>query len=158
MKAVVSQEEKLREDLAFSRHFIASEAAVRDVLCDVRSWLISTNILAEVHGTTELVLAEALNNIVEHAYALQSPGQVQVNIWPHADHLTFELQDNGRPLPAWRIETAELPTLDCEVSDLPEGGFGWFLIHHLTQALEYERCADQNRLCFEIAINEPTKP
>jgi serine/threonine-protein kinase RsbW len=37
--------------------------------------------------------------------------------------------------------------------DLPEGGFGWFLIRELTKDLQYVRHEDQNRLTFSIPID-----
>ncbi len=37
--------------------------------------------------------------------------------------------------------------------DLPEGGFGWFLIRNLSQDLTYDRDEDKNILGFCISVD-----
>ena len=47
----------------------SSELAVREALAEISRGLGPLELNPEEAGTVELVLAEALNNIVEHAYA-----------------------------------------------------------------------------------------
>lgn len=101
-------------------------------------------------GTVEVVLAEALNNIVEHAFADTGEGQVLLEMHEGRDRLRFHLRDTGQPLPGLALPTARLPRQNVSVQDLPEGGFGWYLIHSLTAALDYARVGPENHLSFEI--------
>ena len=43
--------------------------------------------------------------------------------------------------------------LGVDMQDLPEGGFGWFLIRTLTTDLRYRREAGRNRLSFQMGID-----
>lgn len=142
------------DDDAYSSHFVATETAVRDVLGALRGWLQDSAINAGAQSTIELVLAEAMNNIVEHAYADTTSGRIHLRVWHHRDHLQFELSDTGQPMPDLTLPEAVLPSSDKPVCDLPEGGFGWFLIHRLTHDLRYQRNQQENRLCFCIGTNQ----
>jgi serine/threonine-protein kinase RsbW len=142
-------------DDAYCIDFLASEPTVRHTLGDLRKWMRRVKISADTLGTIELVLAEALNNIVEHAYAQTGQGHVHLCIRRHKAHLAFELLDQGGPLPGLSLPLAALPGTTGPICDLPEGGFGWFLIHRLTSDLSYQRIADENRLTFKIRINPP---
>lgn len=103
-------------------------------------------------GTTELVLAEVLNNIVEHAYA-DGSGQIALSLNLSATGLAVRITDNGAALPDGVVPKGLLPTAsDGSAADLPEGGFGWFLIKSLTRDLHYDRKDGQNRLSFTLPI------
>ena len=98
----------------------------------------------------ELVLAEVLNNIVEHA------------------HIASRRHDRGDPAPdaarsylhggRWRQANAGrssarregCPGSPSTLSDLPEGGFGWHLICLLATDLAYRRVGDHNELSFRV--------
>lgn len=99
-------------------------------------------------GTTELVLAEALNNIVEHAYATY-PGEIELTLTPATGCLQCVIVDSGLPMPGERLPPGDPPALD---GDLPEGGFGWNLIRSLTTGLEYRRVANRNHLQFSLPV------
>jgi len=99
-------------------------------------------------GAAELVLAEAMNNIVEHAYAGQ-PGRIELRIQQHAGGLAVSVTDWGRPMPGDALPPGNPPVLSAE-ADLPEGGFGWHLIRRLASGLDYWRTADRNVLRFDL--------
>jgi serine/threonine-protein kinase RsbW len=106
---------------------------------------------AEVRGRLEIVLAEVLNNIVEHAYR-DGSGPISLQIARKGQVLCFRVEDQGHPMPDGNLPRGELPT--AEGPDGPsEGGFGWFLIRSLTEGLSYCRCEGVNRLCFTICVN-----
>lgn len=98
---------------------------------------------------SEIVLAEVLNNIVEHAYG-GTYGQIRISITRTAAFLDVCIIDAGRPMPDMTLPLSELRPL-FEGQDPPEGGFGWFLIRSLTQDLIYQRVQDQNILQFRLA-------
>lgn len=99
-------------------------------------------------GTVEIVLAEVLNNIVEHAYAGQD-GWISLRLTCSAAALLAELGDSGAEMPGLAPPAGRLADLG---DDLPEGGFGWFLIRSLTTDLAYERHAGTNLLRFAIPL------
>ena len=42
--------------------------------------------------------------------------------------------------------------------DLPEGGFGWFLIRELTHDLTYRRDGSRNHLSFRMVLGGTSRP
>lgn len=95
----------------------------------------------------QIVLAEAMNNIVEHAYA-DRPGQIEITLWSTPDGLKGRLVDNGAPMPGV-LPAGTLPAIGQD-GDLPEGGFGWFLIRQLASDITYRRQDGVNHLLFRI--------
>lgn len=107
----------------------------------------------EAKGTAELVLAEVLNNVAEHAYA-DRPGTVEVTLTPVTSGIRCLIVDWGVAMPGERLPDGRLPGgADTALEDLPEGGFGWHLIRVLTQDLAYQRSGDQNRLSFLLPLD-----
>lgn len=94
----------------------------------------------------EIVLAEVLNNIVEHAYA-RHPGTITLTLRCTGAGLACLLKDRGAAMPGLALPVGEFQDLGT-VEDLPEGGFGWFLIRSLVEDLSYERRGGENRLSF----------
>ena len=60
--------------------------------------------------------------------------------------------DTGLPMPGGEAPAGKLGKL-LEIQDLPEGGFGWFLIRSLTQELTYQREGNQNTLSFCVDVD-----
>lgn len=103
-------------------------------------------------ATVELVLAEVLNNVAEHAYAA-GPGLVDVALWVGATNLSCEIVDSGAAMPQGRLPEGRLaPGAGLPLAEQPEGGFGWHLIRSLTRDLDYDRTDGRNRLRFVIPL------
>lgn len=101
-------------------------------------------------GTAELVLGEVLNNIVEHAYP-SVPGPIDLWLARTGAGLACKVADRGLAMRDGRAPVGALPAgIDGALEDLPEGGFGWYLIRTLTEHLKYERVQGQNHLTFTI--------
>ena len=100
---------------------------------------------SEDRSTAEIVLAEVLNNVVEHAYALH-PGEIRLTLSVAADQLLCVIEDDGTPMPGGAPPAGHLP--DPQL--LPEGGFGWHLIRSLSTGLDYRRNGATNRLSFSL--------
>jgi len=135
--------------------FPANTDAVRKVLVDTLSGLRHLELPIEEAGTIEIVLAEALNNIVEHSYADKPNGMISLQINQTSNGLCFLISDHGQPMPDNALPLGCPHNLDCEISDLPEGGFGWFLIRDLARDLQHTRKGGKNTLSFRIAVNQP---
>ena len=70
-------------------------------------------------------------------------------------HLSCTVTDQGKEMPNGTPPMGHVVDPDCPIEDLPEGGFGWFLIRELTQELCYQRRQDQNVLNFHMALDGP---
>lgn len=113
--------------------------------------------LAEAErGTAEIVLAEVLNNIGEHAYA-RARGEIEVTIRPGPHGLACTVIDHGQSMPGSRPPAGDLPPVAAAVEDLPEGGFGWHLIRILARDLSYRRIADRNELRFLLVPEQSAR-
>lgn len=103
---------------------------------------------AEERDILRLALTEALNNVVEHA-GHPSDRPVLVRVAETAAGPSFLVEDHGRPLPvglADGVPPAVAPAPGAAVATLPEGGWGWMLIHASVERVAYERQGSVNRL------------
>ncbi|MCY1126640.1 ATP-binding protein [Frigidibacter sp. RF13] len=130
----------------------ASEREVRRVLGRIMAHL-GDGLAEPDRGTVEIVLAEVLNNIVEHAYARCPPGRIRLFLTPIEEGLACRVEDDGHPMPSLVLPDGRLPDISDELDLLPEGGWGWSLIRSLTADLIYERTARANRLTFRIPVS-----
>ncbi|RMH49059.1 MAG: ATP-binding protein [Alphaproteobacteria bacterium] len=99
----------------------------------------------------KLVLSEALNNVVEHAYAGDAPDGEAIAIAMELGErgLTLTIRDRGRPMPDG-LPKPELPSIPAQTEALPEGGFGWSLIHLICTDVTYRRDGDENVLRLSL--------
>jgi serine/threonine-protein kinase RsbW len=135
----------------------AEPAAVRTALRSAVA-RFARQISATDSGTLELTLAEALNNIVEHSYADQPPGLIDLSLAPVAGALVCRIEDFGRPMPDCTLPDRRLPLVTPDATQLPEGGWGWVLIRQLSTDLGYERTGNRNVLTFRIPIRSGAVP
>lgn len=124
----------------------ASEAVNR-----VGRWLEQERVESECIGDVMLVLAEALNNVIEHAYGTETSGDIQIKGTLRAQTLSVQIVDKGKPFDGPPDEVV-LNTEKYELSDLPDGGFGWFLIKRLTEDIHFSRDGGKNKLTLVVAL------
>ncbi|MEZ5911235.1 MAG: ATP-binding protein [Paracoccaceae bacterium] len=126
---------------------IASDPlAVRNALETVRCALQMDDVPDDTRSAAELVLAEVMNNIVEHAYRGGS-GDMDLHLRAAPGGIRCEITDSGAPIPGGLLPDPA-PGQTYRPDDLPEGGFGWFLIRTLAQDLQYRREHGRNCLSF----------
>ncbi len=133
----------------------SSPVCVRAALARTMASLRGLRLTPDCAATVELVLAETLNNVVEHAYGSGPPGPIEMSIWLDrgpAPALFCLICDHGAPMPDGTPPSGRRALLDVPLDDMPEGGFGWFLIRSLTRDLDYVRLAGCNRLSFLVPI------
>ena len=149
----------------FHRVLRADALSVRRTLTELRRCLGGL-CPPDALGRLELVLAEALNNVVEHGVppalrredrrdpetpALRPARAVHLLVRAYRTRLTVLISDDGVLLPSDCLAPRNLPS--CEL-ELPEGGFGWFLIQDLVSELSYARAGGRNHLAFVIPLQE----
>lgn len=127
--------------------------AVRSALETVLGQLSESGLSESDCGITELVLAEVLNNVVEHAYSAGDPGPIELYIRRTGSILACRITDHGHPMPSEQLPTVPHNDLSCEPQDLPEGGWGWLIIHELAEDVLYTRKGGRNFLEFTLSPN-----
>ena len=130
----------------------SSPYSVRAALKEIETKLLDGAAPCDLCERVEMVMAEVLNNVVEHAYENQAGGVIDVLFCYQNNLFRAEITDQGQPMPNCAVPIARLPALSASRSDLPEGGFGWLMIHSITSNLEYVRSGAENRTCLEIPI------
>ena len=135
------------EDRAFRIVLPATFMAVRQTLTQLRSRLQPLQLSADLLGNMEIVLAEALNNIVEHAYS-DGTGIIEIEITQTGESMDFRVVDEGMEMPGGQVPVGTIRDYPADPEKMPEGGFGWFLIHDLTNRLSYQRAGSKNILLF----------
>ncbi|WP_158243215.1 ATP-binding protein [Acidimangrovimonas sediminis] len=159
--------------------FAADPMAVRRALQFVVEALEDRGVAADDRALAEVLLAEVLNNVVEHAYDRRGgwieielsvsclpgpmPGVVPAAVTagggggrPVAPavaqssraELGFVVYDWGRALPGGTLPDGRLPPIAA--GELPEGGFGWYLIRALASDLNHGREGGRNWLRFSL--------
>ena len=132
--------------------FVATEANARKGIGVIMARLAAEGLPAETLGSVEIVLAEAVNNIVEHAYCGVAPGDVQVTYAVTPDALTMTFVDHGAAFPHGILPPGRPADLSVSRESLPEGGFGWLLIRELTNDLTYDRHNGYNKLSVRFDL------
>lgn len=125
---------------------------VRHVLLRVAADLQRLGISEADREAIEVVLAECMNNVVEHAYDENPGGSFDLKLFVAGDNIFCRVEDRGAPMPGLILPTSKEHDLSVDLDDLPEGGFGWFLIRELASDLRYARENDRNSLSFQIPL------
>jgi serine/threonine-protein kinase RsbW len=133
--------------------FPATFDAVRDALAALMAGPILAEVSEDERGTAELVLAEAMNNIVEHSYADTGCGEITLTLWQSEGEVACRITDRGAAMPDEMLPVGALADHQ-EAAELPEGGFGWFLIRTLSRDLRYARLGTLNELTFVLGAEQ----
>ncbi|MCM2562793.1 ATP-binding protein [Lutimaribacter sp. EGI FJ00015] len=140
------------ENAAFIIRFHASPLNVRDALRLLLGYLDPLDLPIDQVATIQIVLAEVLNNVTEHAY--DSDGGLicmQANVVEAG--LSVTIRDRGAALPPKLILSEGSGGFDPQA--LPEGGFGWHLIRSLASELAHCRQARWNELKIVFSLGGP---
>ena len=133
--------------------FSADALSVRHTLQTMRR-VLERRHAGQDFSMFELVLAEVLNNVVEHAYAGCPEGIVRLFARSGGDEIEVTVTDSGKSFPAGVPPLRDFPVVDAD--DPPEGGFGWPLIRALCTALRYRREGERNILDFTMRLEQVT--
>lgn len=94
-------------------------------------------------GQLELMMVEAVNNVIEHAYQLQAGNDVHVRVEYSPQEVHLIISDQGHAMPEeLHTEARDMP----DPEDLPEGGWGMGLIYALADSIRYIQDARGNHL------------
>ena len=139
-------------------HFASDPESVGGTLERIMVAVAALHLSDDDQSTTELVLAEVINNIVEHAYQERPDGQIELILTGSYLSIHCRLTDQGIAMPAGNIPNKKVHDLDCAIDDLPEGGFGWNIIRELTRDIKYHRLNGRNHLSFDLHFQATAVP
>lgn len=139
-----------RPIVVFTRSFRATKQTVRESLIALND-RVNRHVGSDLMSRTELVLAELLNNVAQHGRPRANGPQpmVHMSVVAQPDGLACSVSDDGGLLPSVCL-SPRAP----DPANYPEGGFGWFLIDHLTQSLVYFRENDRNFVAFTVPVEQ----
>ena len=111
--------------------FAATESEASAGIAQLSRCLATQGLPQHKAGDVKIALAEAINNVVEHAYADVTPAKVQVRCRLHRNWLDILISDTGNPLPGFRV---------------PDGGSGTVGINHRRTARRWVRLVPDPRI------------
>ena len=137
-------------DFDISREFQSDLEQVGEVTSDItefcRRQLGSGLRRDEICSSIYLSLAEAMTNVVRHAYCNRCGLPIRVQVKALFDRFEFLLADQGSALPE-TVMSNRLPQFEADdLASLPVGGFGWGLIFSEMDEVHYYRKAGVNHL------------
>lgn len=130
--------------------FDATEIAARQTLIATIARLSDIGLSKSRCEDIEIALGEAVNNVVEHACAGMPGARARLTCRFRGDVLLVEIRDTGRPMPENCLPSGAQVDLSGPIEDLPEGGFGWFLIRQIATNIGYTRKGRHNCLTLEF--------
>jgi len=105
---------------------------------------------ADLVFNLNLVLEEAVSNVILYAYPEGEEHEVLLSAKKIADKLIFVLTDSGKEFDPTKLEEVDV-TLSAE--ERPIGGLGIFLIRQIMNTVEYQRIDGQNVLTLSKNLN-----
>jgi len=94
----------------------------------------------------ELVLAEAVTNVMD--YAGQPEGKIEVSCTLRPESIVVEIIDEGLPFDP----TVNTVTFPQTLEDARPGGLGIHLMRHKASEMHYHRENNRNILCMSLPI------
>lgn len=136
----------------FTLPVLARNRSIREALGEVRGRLARMSLSEEEITTVEVVLAEVMNNVAEHAYAWRRDGEMILGLRQTLRGVVVSVTDEGLPMPDAELPFGERLDPTVPVGDMPEGGFGWLIIRQLARDVSYVREGGVNQLSFRIPV------
>lgn len=119
---------------------------IRHTLVEVEAFLKSRGLSECLIGDINLVLAEAMTNIIRHG-GLESTDEICLTLSLRDGTMSCVLVDTGVS-----FDPAELGHALPDPNQLKEGGYGWFIIRNLSQSIKYSRENGRNSLSFALPL------
>ena len=124
---------------------VSSVCFILKTFCDENS------VPSEKTREIELSLAEALNNIIKHAYKCDETNKIEIKIKHENDRIELELTDYGEA--RTNLNKPKLDFDPDDVNSLPEGGMGLFIIEQLMDKNHYRRAGNKNIFTLVKNVN-----
>ena len=126
----------------YPSHDIATRAALETMADRLRGFGLSECDTQRV----QQVLAEILNNVVEHACAGDGGALIELRVILDEGTIHAHVFDSGKPMPGGTLPEPAPP----HPTELSEGGFGWCIIRAMADRISYAREDGRNRLSVSL--------
>ncbi len=143
-------------ELNFDFKIFSQQAEVAKLVAEAELILRDGGLSSEQTIEVCLVLAEALNNVVEHGYCFANDGEIDVGLMLSDNTLLISIKDFGLEYTI-PVSRKNAPSDASELAALPEGGFGWGLIQTLTDEVALRRDGGRNHLKLKKFLELPWK-
>lgn len=107
------------------------------------------NLSEELSMNIDLVIEEALSNIIFYAFPDNDPHEIKVSLTIMDHMLSIKITDNGIP---FNPLTQQQPDITLPAEERPIGGLGIFLISQIMDKMHYSRHKNQNILELNKSI------
>lgn len=124
--------------------FDSSLANIDLAAASVREWCAGREYGEEFIAQIELVLVEALTNVIVHGYASQEGQPIELRWWDEGASVNIEIRDLGCPIE--QLPGGELPDPSAE------SGRGWYIIRALMDRVTYQRQDGRNVLLLSKSV------
>jgi anti-sigma regulatory factor (Ser/Thr protein kinase) len=119
----------------------------------VQDFAIATELPARTRFGLELVITEAVTNVMDHSQNAGGVSTIEVICALRDDHLSAEVIDDGAPFdPTSRAVAAPPANLD----EASPGGLGIHLMRRYTSSMEYGREQNRNVLRMTLPVAPET--
>jgi anti-sigma regulatory factor (Ser/Thr protein kinase) len=99
----------------------------------------------------QLSVDEACTNVIEHAYAYNSAGQITISCTLTGEEFTVTIEDNGAPFDP---TTTPEPDVNLGLDERKAGGLGIYFMKKLMDKVKYVRVDDKNLLTLTKNIKK----
>lgn len=134
--------------------FRSTPDAVRETLAHIAQAVADAGQNPTATNNIELAMAEALNNVVEHSFRDRENGQILLSVTLAHDIFRICIRHDGTPMPGLRLPEGKPAVIGTDTSNLPEGGFGWFLIRSLIIDATYSHRENWNELVLRFSRHQ----
>ena len=132
------------EEERLAINFDSSLANIDFAAASVRKWCVERGYGEDLIAQIELVLVEALTNVMVHGYARQEGQPIELRWWLEGSSLNIEVRDRGCPIE--QLPGGELPDPSAE------SGRGWYIIRALMDRVTYLRQDGRNILLLSKSV------
>jgi anti-sigma regulatory factor (Ser/Thr protein kinase) len=120
----------------------------------MRQFATQCGLSNETTFSLDLVLTEAVTNVMDHACGASAEGEIELVCTLHEGYIAIEVLDDGPPFDPTAHAPAPLPKT---LEDVRPGGLGIHLMREYTSYMHYRRENDRNILCMTLPI-QPAPP
>ena len=136
-------------------NILSNPEEISKISQDIRSFCNINNLEESDCDDIEICLIEALNNVIIHAYKGKINKNIDIKVRKEEMEVEIEICDKGKA----RLNF-EKPKLDFDpndISTLPEGGMGLFIIEELMDSTYYKSEDGMNKFLMKKYINKKNK-
>ena len=91
----------------------------------------------------QLAVDEACTNIIEHAYAGEGRGNIDICCAPESGALVITIEDHGQPFDPNAVPA---PQLNVDLAEMQVGGLGIYFMRQVMDAVEFSSAGGSNKL------------